>query len=300
MAADNGVGVRSPILQFESAIAGVAYAIAPERGAELRSLISEHRFELKFVDERAFGFRVNAQSGVATLPVAALEYLWCCAYAFFVIYQDYTDAQLRRELHFNFDRQVDSRRAVDLLNWACRNMIYSGVELWPIDLPRPAAEPEYASYLHVANELFLGAVGWILQHEIAHVVRGDKINHGIYSIQCENAADADATEWILGSAQLPMERQKRLLCICVAILALQMLEMPGPDIDRNRTHPRPLDRLERCLEQSRALDDDATVSFAAVALQFQLNCHGIMAQLDGESARDILGTFMIAFLRQKP
>ena len=47
--------------------------------------------------------------------------------------------------------------------------------------------------LRLGNTLFFGALGWIMRHEIAHVTLRHVV--GVASIQAENEADRQATEW---------------------------------------------------------------------------------------------------------
>jgi hypothetical protein len=59
--------------------------------------------------------------------------------------------------------------ALDLYEWALAAVSMKTIQPWPEDAPRPVAKPDRESALHVASEIFLVAVAWILLHEIAHI-----------------------------------------------------------------------------------------------------------------------------------
>jgi len=105
--------MRSPILNLENAIAASAFRIAPERASELARKSDLKTFSLALSNDKGFRVRVNTQSHEATLPIAALEFLWCCAHAFYVLHQEYVKAQQSGTDTFNLNEAPRTRRAID-------------------------------------------------------------------------------------------------------------------------------------------------------------------------------------------
>ena len=290
--------MRSPITLLQTAIAGSAFRVAPERADELKELDDLHNFALVLTDEKGFAFRINTQTHEVMLPIAALEYIWCCAYLLHVLYEAYVAAQGAEAPQLNLASMAKCSRAIDLVNWSMNNMILSGLDRWPADIPAPVSDPEPRTDIHIANELFLLAVGWLLHHEISHVVLGHQPVHKVFSRQKEKEADLRATEWVVTLVPTDEERQKRSLGIAAALLSMQFLDRPDEIVDGYvRSHPISVERLDYCLTRANALDDGAVCAFATVALQFHLGQFGITAPLDGTSIRDVLSGFMVAFAR---
>jgi hypothetical protein len=68
------IRTRSPIFYLETAIAGCAFNIAPERASKLAVLRDARNITLEVTDDTDFRIRVNPQRGNITVPVAAAEY----------------------------------------------------------------------------------------------------------------------------------------------------------------------------------------------------------------------------------
>ena len=66
---------------------------------------------------------------------------------------------------------------------------------WVDWAPMPEVAPANED-LRLGNTLFFGELGWIMRHEIAHVTLRHVV--GVASIQAENQADRQATEWYRG------------------------------------------------------------------------------------------------------
>jgi hypothetical protein len=93
------------------------------------------------------------------------------------------------------------------------------------------------------------------------------------------------------------ESKKRMYGIATALLAMQLLHRLGESATARDTHPSPVERINEFLEQARVPDDDSICGYIATVLQFQLAQYGLRLSLDGESIRDILSAFLVAFAR---
>lgn len=287
---------RSPVLELENAIAGCAFRIAPERASELAELLDLNKLTLALVDEPGFNIRVRLLEREVMINVAALEFLWASAHAHLILYNEYCLAQRSGSNTFDTGGTDRSRKGIELLAWAGRNILADGTDLWPATLPRPERCPAEKSDGHATNELFLCALSWIIHHEIAHI----RLNHQALVTTCstaeEKGADIAATKWILDKSTVLQESRKRTFGIAAAILALQGVHSPDQFVAL-KTHPATFERIDYCLTAAGVLEDDEVFAFAAVTMQIQLACRGIDRKFDGNTFRELYSEYLIEFAR---
>lgn len=285
----------SPILSLKEEIELAVFRIAPERAKELEGQIDLSKITLDFTNEPKFDIRVTFPGHVVKLPIPSLEYIWCCAHAFWVLYQVVQEAQANKAETLDFALNPRASKAIDLLNWSRQNMVTPGTTPWPNGMPKPEQQNIFGSDAHVADELFLCATAWIIHHEIAHV----QLKHGQIQaekdVQQEKDADNRATDWIFINSAIELETKKRQFGLVTALMAIQYLDAPtGPDT-YVASHPPTIERLNYSLDRANIHDDGAVCAFVTTALQFHLGQYGIEAPLDGDSFRDILSGFLVAF-----
>ena len=289
--------MRSPICHLESSIAGVAFNIAPEREADLVALRTKYEFVIELVDRRGFDIGIDVTKGVITLPIAGLEYLWTCAYNYWVVNQEYASAQHSGMETFDATGNPRLQVAARLIEWSTNNLHNTGVAPWPNNLPTPVLTPKPDSDVRVANELFLSALGWIVHHEIGHVVLGHPPIVVSWSQQQEKDADLYATDWIFsGLGQNDLRLRKRALGLAIAILCLQSLKIRSIRSEHG-SHPPAHARLGYCLERYDFGQQEFIEAFAVVVLQLLFHGEGIKANIHGESFRAILGDFLFTIDR---
>jgi hypothetical protein len=273
-----------------------AAAIAPERAEQLAAIAESASLVLIF-DPARRDITVNPRTGEIRLGIVALEHLWAAAHFYYVLYQDYANAQRAGDLQLNVAAEPRSSRALDLLNWALRKWGANGKDPWPKEMPRPARSPPSLSDVHIANELFLAAFAWTIHHEIAHV----RLQHptlGMWDSQIqERDADVAATDWVLGQAPNERARRKRAFGIIVGILALDtfeaMLNDPTPT-----SHPPAFQRLAYCLDRYGNDEHDEAFAVALCGMQFNAGHRKVTSTLDGESFRRILDELLLAMYRR--
>ena len=260
-------------------------AVAPEKGPQVLKYIQEK--DVKFiVDEKADRILFQANSGQQRIVVGlkCLARLWASAFAYFRIYDDVAKAKLAdpktRERDLRSTERM--RQAGDMLKWAIETDISikwealtglsrgSPREALPFGLPQPFAESKHASDQHVADELFLMALGYILHHELAHLKLGHVGEKGVVSILQEKDADREAANWLLDGLDdewTPMF-VKRALGIAVGLSWLASLNVyVGPAA--SKTHPPAYDRLYQVLAQH--IEDGAHPVWAMVSLILSLH-----------------------------
>jgi Peptidase U49 len=71
---------------------------------------------------------------------------------------------------------------------------------WSDRLPLPDAAPTPGSENESVTNVFLGALGWILRHELAHIIlRHQETDTADRMKEDEFAADAQASRWLMGT-----------------------------------------------------------------------------------------------------
>lgn len=287
--------MNSPIKHLKEAIAGSPFNIAPEHTDYLLNLRDSRNIEVQLiVDKPGFSIEVVLAQSLVRLPVPALEYLWACGHFLWVTTQEYSAAQIRGEAKLDFERNARLRAAATLFEWAKQNLKTPNRSPWPNELPSPQRFPEKHSDIHVANELFLAAVAWIIHHELAHVA----FQHsGVGSVNQEKEADVEATSRVLCHLDVSDPRStKRAFGIAVALLCIQSLEVgiPRPTV---QTHPRAYQRIWDTFEKYVTGDGEGIKAFLVVGLSALFHNHGISPNVDGESFSEILSDMLLEISR---
>lgn len=288
---------RSPIVLLQDLIAGVPFRISPEREGELKEFLDRENISLAIEDGPGFRFEVNLNDGTVTTNVASLEFLWASTHAHLILYDEYSKAQRSGDSHFDASSSTRARAGIDLVNWTIRNMADTGTASWPHDLPKPELDPPKGSDVHVANELFLCSIAWIIHHELSHVRLGHNPLLTIRSQTEEKEADLGATEWILNECADNQEYRKRTIGIAAAILSLQGIA-GDTSFDIRESHPRAFERIDYCLTSAGIDDNEEVFAFAACIMQIQLSYYGINIAHDGSSFRDLYSKYLIEFARK--
>ena len=220
----------------------VPFAVAPEHASDLAAIaIGDEVWRvLPATTRHLFSARVAERE--IRISFAGLGSLWCLA---FVAYQlvDLIDAET--------PTGHSTCQPLDLTSgWRERNLagyvLYASrlmhcADPWPEDLSQPVAGAPQDSVDGRLNNLFYAALAWILLHEFAHIHHGDE-DYGVPELKIEEevAADAFATDWILGQVPAGPKAVFRALAITVAatwLLLHQRQHGPSPE------HPNAIDRL---------------------------------------------------------
>lgn len=295
--------MRSPIIHLKNQIAGAPFNVAPERACACKQYRDQNKIDFVVVDEIGFRVRVRpcaqSQTIEIVLPIASLEYLWAFSHYCWVLTQEYALAQQTGALSFDCLGNNRLRGSNNILQWARTNLVGTGIDPWPSEGPRPTLDSDSGSDEHVATELFLCAIGWMLHHEIAHVVLEHPLIGTAFAQQEERDADHHATNWLLeGQHADAPELKKRVLGITVALLCLQSLEVNDHLCLRN-THPAAHDRIFSNLNNYQAINHEIVAAFSSVILQYLFHDTGISANLDGHSFAEILGDLLYVISRSR-
>lgn len=238
--------------------------IAPEKAADLRRVMDEHRVTFKIEDrEDSFFFFANPSEKTITAGVGSMGRLWATAYGYFCLYTLVANIA-KDDIHtvHDVDLRQDERitKAATLLEWtinveheiadltAQKKEVPSAFE-WPIDLPKPSPNPPHASDNQVADELFLCAGAFILHHELAHIRLGHRASWDAKKMRAiEDEADMAAANWLLeGLRQEDDKFVKRVLGVALALSWMASLSVYVPEDKVN--HPPSCQRLHRVISE---------------------------------------------------
>lgn len=241
--------VSSPVRPLIKHLAGSPYLLARERENELKKLIDEYGINIEFVeDDDSALLEVDPETGLIRFGLAFAERLWAYAFAYMEVVAKVRRSPAGADLELDKDPQTLS--AVQLLAWAHDCEKAGKQSPWPADLPRPSADANEGNSVYAANEMFLCMGGWMLLHEIRHVVgehhkRGANTSAARHDLEQE--ADDWAAHWILD--QCPSDariRTKRALGAAFGLSIISSFEVHNREGDV-WSHPDPLKRLSRFL-----------------------------------------------------
>lgn len=273
--------MASPIAQILDQIAASPFRVAPEAAGPLGEVVSQKGLTLELRTSEALFAEIALISGVVRLGVPFLEVLWSASYAYFVILNEYQAAQRRGDKFFKVGGNDRSRRAYSLYRTLLVSHAGGTPASWPPDALRPQPSPPHGSDEHVANELFLVAISWVIHHEIAHA----RLNHSVYtvnSVQQEVHADREATRWICEGERERGPLHKRALGIVAANLTLLAYDLEKGRI-RFLTHPPSFERLIDNLDAVGLGEDESIYAFAFVLLDVLLAQAGLEIDVDRAS-----------------
>jgi Peptidase U49 len=295
----------SPIGRLFERISSCAVYVAPERETELRAALGGRAVHCVVdVEDGRSGITVDPETCEIALPLAQLERLWAMTYGFLTAYREgrkYYPAEIT-----TVQEAPELQQPLQLLSWACDG-IRAGKRLdWPDGLPRPDVPGDDPEHVENINRFFLGALGFILLHEIAHHVLkhpSPKFQSENDSIRCELEADRWAGDWIF--EKCPNNEGDRLFRGNCSVLALSIINLVEAHLRPSaspKTHPpvieRILDLITRHIPESvgqRAVSTDFPIYLAAVILHVQRINLGIDPGLGTE--RDSITDYLVEALR---
>lgn len=258
----------TPISQLFTAIAASPFRIAPEVAHELEREVGDRNIELEFTDKPLVYAEYVPERSTIRLGVSFLSALWTAAHAYIVAYHEYQAAQRAGATYFSLGETARVANAYHLYREARNTVAQRQHFTWPVEAPKPQRYPFEHTDGHIANELFLVAVAWIVHHEIAHARLGhDDLTTA--QIAEEVAADTSATRWVCEGEQDPQRLHKRAMGIATATMFLLSLDLQVGRLTTT-SHPPSYERLINNIDIARLEDDQMLYAFAFVLLDIHL------------------------------
>jgi hypothetical protein len=274
----------SPAAKLIPLIPAAIVNIAPERASEFEKYFPE--FTVHITDSSSWRFRVRLEDKIIEVSVFCLETLWATAYAHTLLYQRLVSGRMPdNEFAIQALTTSECTLADKLLKWITDRRIGRIKDSqWPTELPSPSQPFKYGDSLHLANEIALGAFGFIIHHELAHI----HLLHYGENIDSERDADHSAVDWLLSDGRLDvdsLEGKKRLLCIAHALSVTVIKGIYDGDFD-GETHPRSFDRLEYALSRHLRDNNHQCRAFIAFVLHWHVSRSSIRFRMKEQMPKD--------------
>jgi len=218
------------------------FNIAPERAEDLARMFGSGEWSMTAHGSKAeFWARVDQKAIHVTW--AGLASLWCLAHVALAITQlgsmASRSARTKDATAVDFGREWHELNLLAYVDYAKR--LIRADESWPIGLDLPNAQAPASSTAGRLNNLFFGALSWILLHEIGHVHHGhEAIIAADQSVRQEAQADDFATGWVLDDAGSGLSREFRSMMVITALAWLFLFESVG---GQSSTHPPVIKRF---------------------------------------------------------
>ena len=225
--------------------------IAPERADDYAALFDGTPPCVDFTNSKA-NFEAHVGEPSVEIRFSALLSLWATAKAVLRI-SNAMAAVMRDAIERNANRAAlefelgtpayEGRVLIDV----AKDLIENPNAKWRDDLACPLLSANLFDIDANINDLFLGACGWCVLHEIAHIVLG---HQGTTSrdilLQQEFDADAWATNWILERCPAVEQRRFRVLCCATGLAWIGLVDV----VRRGSSdHPHASQRLLECVKR---------------------------------------------------
>ncbi|WLA64940.1 phage exclusion protein Lit family protein [Bradyrhizobium diazoefficiens] len=251
--ANDTASLMEPYFQL---LGGNPLNIAPERATELMTdvfggalwdLIAEKGAPPGGVQP----FMADPDGKAITVSYSGLAMVWCMA-RFAILLRDVVKANRGA-----VEGPVDIGREMQTL----RGYLEYAEALRQADLPWPneLMPPDIASVDQAEiNNIFFGAVAWILLHEVGHVHRQHEVESG-RSLKQEEEADEFAAGWVFEKVPDGRQREFRILAVGVALAWLLLFAPVGGDAK----HPPAYSRVMHVSSHFEAAEDSVALEIVA-------------------------------------
>jgi len=312
----NGHPQGSPIDVLLAALAEAPFRLAPERQEELQRLIADRninfQFDVQTHEMRFEGAELFGGIGLVYIGQRGLERLWAHTYGVIHVYRRFQATGFTQPMLLSSTEE--GRITGLLLDWAIDGEVNGNPASWPVDLPRPEANPE-DDQGKLTNELFLGLVGFAVLHEIGHIVRqhqGDGLPKDV-KYRHEFEADEWAYDWVMehwreyipNIPQIqpgdPLIFKKRCTLITGLFSLIAIHHVRQPRNVETSGHPHTIDRLLRFLikhaNENNGLDSGLAWALASTAINMHLSQFSTGAWPDLDDFRDHLNEVRLRYPR---
>lgn len=276
----------SPVAVLLNAIAASPFRVVPDTAADLNALVVSKSLALEFcADKRLFAEFVVSRK-LVRLGLPFLEVLWAAAHAYVVIFHECQQASIRGDATFAVGERTRTAMAYKLYRDLLLGHVAGSPIKWPSREIRLVRFPQQGTDIHVANEVFLVAISWIIHHEIAHA-RLEHQEVTVSSEQQENEADHAATRWVCYGREETQPLRKRAIGMVTAVLLLIAYDF---EVRRGRlsTHPPSFERLVLNLDATGLGENDIIYVFSFKLVEIHLVQSGAAYDIDRQgSFRDM-------------
>ncbi|MET4625747.1 SAM-dependent methyltransferase [Bradyrhizobium sp. I1.8.5] len=226
--------VRARSLATKSATEGLfnlarrtPFNVAPEQSHALAEQIFRTRDWSVRPSETEANFYAVVDDKAIYLSYAGLASLWCLAYVVFSVIHLVSRLTRAPEAKAHAAVNIGQFWAEQELHLylAYARRLFRRDEPWPLALNVPNPNAMTDSFEGRVNNLFFGALSWIMLHEIGHVHhKHERLLPAEERVRQEHQADDFATDWMLKGAGQGIDREFRCLMIITALAWLFLHE----------------------------------------------------------------------------
>lgn len=250
-------------------------------------------FQIELTDNSYWQCECMPAFKLMVISRRTVEVVWCAAYAYLSFYQKVVaDRLILVETQADLTKDKELKLVLSLFRWALDDVVKERNGEWPdigIVPPDPSLATEYpGDYQIIASEIALGAIGWMLHHELAHSYiipeqREQDIEPTLEALRKEEEdADDASADWLIDDLDEnePLFRQ-RIFAIAVGLCLLAGLDilvwsekgkrLNGDDSD----HPPGYKRLVRLLNRHVSNGNHDVWMFALAIFKLHLEHKGI-------------------------
>jgi len=226
--------VMSPLVKNA---ARIITNIAPERGKELaEDIFGSGKWTLATCSGKA-NFYGDPQEHTVTLSFAGMASVWCLAYVAYHIVDIGSRAQRAPKIPgqtvIDIGLEYSKLNLNEYLDYA--QALFKADQPWCSVLTQPNVAACPASEDERINNVFYGALSWILLHEVGHVHHEHlELIPADQRVRQEYQADNFATTWVLDQAGNGLQLEFRVLMISVALTWLFLSERA---VGKGQNHP---------------------------------------------------------------
>jgi hypothetical protein len=230
--------------------------IAPERAAELiADVFKGDQWDLIAEKGSPPGgvqpFMADPDGKAITVSYSGLAMVWCMA-RYAVLMLDIVKAN-RGAVGGPVDIGGEMQKLNGLLEYA--EALRQADLPWPSGLTPPDIA---ASDQAEINNVFFGAIAWILLHEVGHVHRQHQVESA-RSLKDEEEADEFAAQWVFEKVPDGRQREFRILAVGVALAWLLLFAPIGGDAK----HPPAYSRVMHVSSYFEAAEDSVALEIVA-------------------------------------
>lgn len=244
----------------------------------------------------------QARADIYALPDGTVRITWCAIATLWAATRSAAQILIRAEAgrkggkeRLALPEDPALRVAMDLFI-LCRRLYLDDFPQakWVEWAPKPQVSPR-DSDAQAGNNLFEGALAWMIRHEIAHFVcrhNEREKSEALTTAAMEREADRQATEWFRRGLRADPTREPgtrpgkderelefRGLAMGLGLIWVAMFE--ASIAQRNAGYPPPADRLYTCLNQLSLREDSAAAQWLAEIIHAWIDPEGNWAAAEG-------------------
>lgn len=253
------IPIDSPMHPFWFSVRHAPFRWAPSEAAEMKRICEQMQISMGYTDDMDYPGVVMERRRIE-IPVYFLENLWATCFAGIAISLHLRERLGEMGTVIQLPDTGDVGAARILLQWSLERAVNQDQMPWPQTL-RPDPDARKETTMNTANVVFEIGMGFVLHHELAHVIHDLRVNAGDPNQRRFEEALADqiaAAKYVAENEPDPKQQESRSLGILLVLIHFVGIDVflvdfcrrkgvPIPDECRGTgeaDHPSSVDRLK--------------------------------------------------------